>query len=450
MASYKLIQKLKNKIPNKDAGEVLKGGSIALVYRVSTMFVSYALMWFISVKLGDVGIGIYNLSIAILGILVMAGCLGFNTSVVRFVSDYNSKKNYSHIKSLYLNILKITIPISLFLGALLYIFAETFALAAYNDKELITPFKIIALTLPLLVLTTINVEFIRGLKYVNVSEFFRNLSIQLINLTLVIISSFFVLKNHYPIIFYGVGVALSMLFTLGYILKYIRKQTSDIEKNTKDSPFSLKTYLIISLPMILTSFIQLINGKVDTLMIGFFNSMSVVGVFSVAFKLSIIVNFVLGSLKTIAMPKISELFWSNKMKELDKMVQFSAKLIFFFAFPISLLLFIFPEFILGLIDDSFVSGANTLRIFAVTQFIGASSGLVAVFLNMTGNQTFFTKLVLFATLANIGLNWWLIPKYGMEGAAWATLFSTVLWNVIGAVFIYKKYNIATFYNPFRK
>lgn len=73
--------------------------------------------------------------------------------------------------------------------------------------------------------------------------------------------------------------------------------------------------------------------------------------------------------------------------------------------------------------------------------------MVAVFLNMTGNQVFFTKLVAVSTTLNIVLNWFLIPRYGMEGAAWASMFSIVLWNIIGAIFIYRKYAIMTFFNP---
>jgi len=66
---------------------------------------------------------------------------------------------------------------------------------------------------------------------------------------------------------------------------------------------------------------------------------------------------------------------------------------------------------------------------------------------MTGNQAFFTKLVLVTTTVNIILNWLLIPHYGMEGAAVATLIATVSWNFIGAYRIYSKYGIATFFRP---
>jgi O-antigen/teichoic acid export membrane protein len=269
--------------------------------------------------------------------------------------------------------------------------------------------------------------------------------LQIVTLLGLALAWFYGLEDEYPILFYGVGFFISMSFTSAFVYRFLKRSKRDPQVD--EPKFVLKSHLLISLPMILTSFIQLINGKVDTLMIGIFETTAIVGIFSVAFKLSVITNFAIGALKTIAMPKISELFWEEKMTELNQVIQKSTQMIFAFAGPVSLVLLIFPEFILGLIKEEFIAGATTLRIFALTQLINAASGMVAVFLNMTGNQVFFTKLVAVSTTLNIVLNWFLIPRYGMEGAAWASMFSIVLWNIIGAIFIYRKYAIMTFFNP---
>jgi len=68
---------------------------------------------------------------------------------------------------------------------------------------------------------------------------------------------------------------------------------------------------------------------------------------------------------------------------------------------------------------------------------------------MTGGQVAFTRLVGISMLTNVVLNLCLIPWLGMEGAAWATLVSTIIWNVGGAWWIWRKHEMATFYQPFR-
>ena len=445
----KIKRKIRGKNANSDVKEVAKGSSLAFAYRIVTMFASYALMWLVSRLLGDSGIGIYNLSVALLGILVMVSSLGFNTSVVRFVAQFRAAGKIGAIEQLYYATIKATLPLSLLMGALLYFGAEMLATQFYHDSALVRPFQLCGIILPFFTLQTNNVEFIRGLKFIHFSEAFRNLSLQLINLILVGITAFWALNSTLPVLYYGVAIAISALATHIFIIRFFRKHRNDIPA-TRDPHFSLKMQLLVSLPMILTSFIQLLNGKVDTLMIGVFKTTAIVGIFSVAFKISVITNFVIGALKTITMPKISELFFSNKFEELNSIMQYANKVTFLFSAPVSVIMFFFPEFLLSLVNPEFVSGANTLRIFAVMQLFNASSGMVAAFLNMTGHQVYFTRLVAISTALNIGLNWLLIPKYGMEGAAAATLVSVLLWNIIGASFIYRKYKIATFYWPFGK
>jgi len=430
----------------KDLGEVLKGGAVAFLYRLATMGVSYLLLFFISRKLGKEGVGVFNLCLATSGILVMLGCLGFNTSIVRFVSQYRTKKYYRTIYQLYIAILKWSIVSSMAIALSLFFGAEIVAKYAFKDLQLVEPLRITAVIIPLMVLATLNVEFIRGLKMVQISEYLRNLNIQVITLTGTFFMAYYVLTPEDPLRFYAIGAGLSAVIGAFVVRRFFRTEMRDA--GTIDQPeFSFKSHLSISLPMIITAFVQLINGKVDTIMIAWFETTAVVGVFSMAFKLSVITNFVIGALKTIAMPKISELFWTEKKEELDRVIQYSTLIIFFFALPISVVLFLFPDFILALIRDEFTEGSTTLRIFAVSQLINAASGMVAVFLNMSGNQVFFTRVVTVTTLANIVLNAILIPMYGMEGAAAATLVTTATWNLIGVRYIFRKYGIRTFFDP---
>jgi O-antigen/teichoic acid export membrane protein len=433
---------------DKNLGELVKGGLFAFGYRLLTMAVSYGLVILISKKLGKEGIGIWNLCIATLNIWVMIGCFGFNTSIVRFVSQYRAKHWHSTVRTLYAIVMRYSCLTGIGLGALLFFSSDFLATYYFKDENLSIPLKITGVIVPLVVLSTIQVEFIRGMKRIQISEFFRTLVLQLTALIGTVIMTYYSLTSEDPLYAYALGALLALIGTTVFIQKYLNKASQLKVIPTEEEPvFSFKSHLLISLPMIMTSFIQLLNGRVDLLMLGYFADTGVAGVFGVAFKLSIITNFVIGAMKAIAMPKISELFWSDKKAELKKVVHFSTLFIFAFAFPVSLVLMIFPEFILSLIDEEFVEGASVLRIFAVMQLINAGSGMVAVFLNMSGNQLFFTKIVSITTTMNIVLNLVLIPKYGMEGAAFATLCSTVTWNIIGVRYIYKKYKISTFFNP---
>jgi O-antigen/teichoic acid export membrane protein len=436
---------------DKDFSEVLKGGGLSLLYRIASMLLSYTLMIFISKSMGERGIGIYNLSLTWAGILVMLGSLGFHTSIVRFVSQYNQDGSTFKVFKIYRSVMTLTLPVSLLLGGAFFMLSDWLAVTIYDDPGLKDAFRIIACILPLAVAGNTNVEFIRGLKEVHVSELFRNLSIHAVNLAVLFLIISLGGNTIFGVDAYAAGVGLSMAYTSYHIWRYSRKRLIDEGTELKGADFSLKEHLLISLPMIITSFAMLLNGKVDTIMLGMYEDMDteMVGIFTVALKISIITNFVIAALKTIAMPKISELYWSGELDRLKRMVRKSALLIFGFTGPVSIVLMIAASFLLGLVGDGFQSGATTLQIFAVVQMINGACGLVAAFMNMTGDQAYFTRLVLIATLMNILLNAILIPTYGMEGAAIATLVSTAGWNIIGTVRIYKKHGIRTYFDPIR-
>lgn len=436
---------------DKDFGEVLKGGGLSLIYRVVSMLLSYTLMVFISKSLGERGIGIYNLSLTWAGILVMLGSLGFHTSIVRFVSQYNQEGSTYKVFKVYRSVMTLTLPVSLLLGGVFFSISEWLAISIYDDPGLKNAFRIIACVLPLAVAGNTNVEFIRGLKEVHVSELFRNLSIHAMNLFVLFLLISFAGETVFGVDAYAVGVGLSMAYTSIHIWRYSRRRIRENGAKLRESEFSLKEHLLVSLPMIITSFAMLLNGKVDTIMLGMYEEMDteMVGIFTVALKISIITNFVIAALKTIAMPKISELFWSGELDRLKRMVRKSALLIFGFTGPVSIVLILAASFLLGLVGEGFQSGATTLQIFAIVQMINGACGLVAAFMNMTGDQAYFTRLVLSATVINIILNAILIPLHGMEGAAIATLISTAGWNIIGTVRIYKKHGIRTYFDPLR-
>ncbi|MBK7853952.1 MAG: polysaccharide biosynthesis C-terminal domain-containing protein [Bacteroidetes bacterium] len=69
---------------------------------------------------------------------------------------------------------------------------------------------------------------------------------------------------------------------------------------------------------------------------------------------------------------------------------------------------------------------------------------------MTGNEKIFQRIVLLCTVINCFLCIFLIPEYGMTGAAIAASFYMILWNVTTAIYIYRKYKIAMWFNPFAK
>jgi O-antigen/teichoic acid export membrane protein len=60
---------------------------------------------------------------------------------------------------------------------------------------------------------------------------------------------------------------------------------------------------------------------------------------------------------------------------------------------------------------------------------------------MTGYERDAARAIGFSAIITILLNLLLIPRWGLEGTAVATASTTVLWNILMAVLLYKRLGI---------
>lgn len=95
-----------------------------------------------------------------------------------------------------------------------------------------------------------------------------------------------------------------------------------------------------------------------------------------------------------------------------------------------------------------VEAVESLRVLGLGTAFNALSGPVLTLMNMTGAERPARNIVVAAAGVNVALNAWAIPRFGIVGAAWATTFTTVLWNVAAGVWVAQRHGIWTWF-PFQ-
>ena len=121
--------------------------------------------------------------------------------------------------------------------------------------------------------------------------------------------------------------------------------------------------------------------------------------------------------------------------------------------------FMFPEFLLGLFGQEFKIGVTAFIFLSCGRLISSFSGSVGNILQMTGNQDIYAKILFVGAILNITLNLILIPDtsplaifniVGINGAAFASMSSLIIWNISMVFVVKKKFGFYTFYMPFIK
>jgi len=422
--------------------ELVRGSGAALIIKIAGLLLSYLFTLLITRMYGAGTMGVFALSITILTILSMLGRLGFDTALVRFVAEYASQNRMDLVREVYVKALRIVIPFCFFLSILLFFSSSFIAEKIFHKEHLSVYLKIISLAIIPMAIIFMNSESLRGLRKIKEHAFLHDVSILLFATVMLILSFLIVLDNHVPLIVYIIGIAGAAGFSI--VLWFKR---ADISSSGNCNNLKSMNLLSVSLPMLLTSSLFLVMWWTDTIMLGIFRTEGEVGIYSVALKIATLASITLFSINTIAAPKFAEFYGKGDMKSLEKIIKQSSKLIFWSSLIIILCIFLFPSFILGLFGAPFKAGIYALLFLSFGQFINAASGSVGWILQMTGRQKACQNITLLAAAMNIVLNALLIPKYGINGAAVASMICTIFWNLTSVLYIRSHFHITTLYLP---
>jgi O-antigen/teichoic acid export membrane protein len=438
-----MIQNFKKKFSyNIHFLELLKDSSIAFLYKILGMGLGYLFTLLIARWYGADMLGVYTISLTILNIIVVFSVFGFDNTLLKFIAKYASENKPYLFRELYLKALLISLLISIIFTILLF-FTIDFLAMLFENKNLISFLKIACFAIIPYTFLKINVAMLKGLKKTKLFSFFEMMSIFLLTTLLFIFLHSFLIQKELIIISNVLAIFISAILSFIGLKKYISVKSSR-------QHLGYKSIIRNTSPMLLSSSFILIIGWADTIMLSLFRAESEVGVYTLLIKLAGLTSLTLIAINSITAPKFSEFYAKNDLNGLKQIVYQSSKMIVYSSLPIILFLTIFSEYILKVFGEEFVIGMSALWILMIGQFVNVMSGSVGYLMQMTNKQTVFQNIIIGAFLINIILNYLLIPKFGMNGAAFASMTSMLFWNISSVIYINRTMGILTLYLPIQQ
>lgn len=181
-----------------------------------------------------------------------------------------------------------------------------------------------------------------------------------------------------------------------------------------------------------------IISQTDRIMLGLLGDIGDVGVYSVAFLIASFAGFPIVALSMSLAPIVVDLTETGDYLRLESIVLKSTKLAFWGAVIIAVVLASASKTILSLYGDGFAHAEVVLLMHLVGQLLFVAMGPAAIIMNMIGMEMEVTYVVAISAVVNVLLNYTLIPMYGMEGAAMATILSVALWSGSLMIILYTK------------
>ena len=193
--------------------------------------------------------------------------------------------------------------------------------------------------------------------------------------------------------------------------------------------FMTRSWVRIGLPQLIPMLFIGYLAEINVVIVGFFLPADQVAIFSIAFRVAMLITFMIYAVDSIFRPKAALLYADQNMPELQKITSHSTQLMFWPGLCCIILFVLSGKFILGVFGEEFIAGYEVFALLALSQLITVSTGPVNTLLTVTGHQDYSLMVFGTALIVLIILNVILIPIFGMAGAAYAVIIVTAFWNI---------------------
>ena len=425
---------------DKDSSFVLKKSFLALAVRLGGMVTQYLFIFIVARLYGPKEQGAFTLCFTVLQLFAIFSQMGLDNRLTRIIAAHKDQADSAIIKTTYIQSLRLTLFASSIWAIATFFSAPFIAGTIFSKPEITDELQQTCMAFVPFVIIGLNSAGYRG--YKNMTGFLIFKAIQPLLSAILLLILFYMKSN------WGVVHAYTYA-TLGTCLISIITwyRFSKMNESAYQPTLSWNQMLGESMPMMLTGSMFFILGWTDNIILGIFRTSEEVGMYDAAFKLSTLSAIVLLAINAIQAPVFSDLYQKKEMGRLQQIIIKSNRLLFFTSLPLTLLLCIFPETILGFLGEGFKGAWIALILLAIGNFINSITGSIGILLQMSGHQKQYNKIITTTAIGSIVLNFILIPKVGILGAAISSSAAKIIQNLLSVVYAKKHLGIISIYLP---
>ena len=412
-----------------DAAKIAGGSAVVLVGGIGERTLRLGTTWFLSGALGPAGFGVYTFATTVVNILTALSPLGANTGITMFGARYLSQGEKGKLKGA----LRSAVGLSVVTGPLfavgLYLAVhQEWVLAGRTEEGMALMIGAAAVLfgtpLAVIVGALIAAKDMRG------QAIGFQLAIPLLTLLGCLIALALGLGANGAVAAFAIAHGLALIYVLKrawiWFGPIIRDRTIRAER-------TLKEMLAYSIPASFAHVLYRSNLWVDILMLTWLATAAEVGVYKVAVAMAMLGALPVMASTTMFGPVVAELVYARDFERLNGLLKIVTRWLIIISAPLYLGVLLLPDLILSVFDDAYLEGIQALSILMVGQIIYLACAPAGTTLVMAGHSVLNMINGVIAVIINLALNSWLIPKYGIVGAAMASSVAISLWPIMRLV-----------------
>ncbi len=432
----------------RDVKDLARGGLIMFVGKLGRISRG-AFLWVITLLMGLDVQGYYTLSWSIVSTLNKIARFGMSRGVVRFVVAgrfQGGKEAERAIATALVIVVLCSLPVCLGI----YLSAD--AIAAFYDKPIIAPaLRIMAFSAPFMAVCWVFVAAIRALRIVQYDVYVMSVAGPLLLLFGGAVAGGLGagLKG---IAWVQLGMAIGIsLLALYFFARFFSLRDCLVSPTRR----SWREMVHFSFPVMVTDLLYALLTQLDVLMLGFFFSAEMVGIYALARRIASAMLKAPQAFDPMFSSIVSELALGERYAELSVRFRVLLRWILTINLPIFASLLIVGDLFLTLLggadmqalpETEIAAGLKVLFVLSISMMLQGSFALAEPLLTMAGRPylNFLNNGIWLCT--NFVLNLCFIHYYGFGilGAALGALIATILVNLLRLIQIRRKYDIWPF------
>lgn len=404
---------------------VLKGGDddaraqrmalSAFAIRVVSAAIAFLSQIILARMMGNFEYGLFTFVWVMTILLGNLSCLGFHTTVIRFLPEYREAGANAEILGLTstARLFSMTVATSVGLAGLVALYFLGDRIESYYVK----PLFLAIFALPMIALGDVQ----EGTGRANSWPIAALTPTYIIRPVLILAFMAAAVTLGYPATAHTAmiaALAAVYLTSVGQFIFVIGRIGKNYPAERQAIDFG--NWFKVAIPIFfIEGFLYLLTNS-DVVIVGFYMNPADVATYFAAAKTMALVHFVFFSVKAAASARFSSLWAEGDRDGLADFARQTARWSFWPSLAIGLLVLLAGKLLLSLFGQAFVAGYPLLAILLAGILAKASIGPGEALLSMVGEQRRCVAIYVTALAVNLTLNVTLIPHYGLYGVAIAT------------------------------
>lgn len=418
---------------------VAKGFILMMFGVVITRAIGFFYKIIFSRTYGAEGFGLFSIGLGFFTLLSTFSIMGLNIGLSRYISMYK-QKDVKKLNKIVLIFTTISVSLSALLAIILILLSNKLSVI-YKSDELVIILRYFALGIPLYVMMLLSQKVFEGFKNFKYSVILES-TLSAIKFLFLLVCALLAYKLSTVVLSFIISLLFVSIMGLFIVNKFIK--IINVFKSRFDSRLLLDV-VKYSWPLSLALILHTILSWFDSLILGYFKSISEVGIYNLALSIAGLISLPSFVGSSVLLPVFSELHEKKDNKNMNTIYSTAFKWLSILSLPILFVLISYPTSVLKIIGGTDFTIGNIVLIILSLGFIISTVVIPStIVLLAVGKVKFLLMNTIIAVIINMVLNLLLIPKYGMIGAAISFFVTALIVNLLRLIEVKKLFRIQPF------